>query len=36
MNSRKKEANAAKPLPQSLLRKMIASGKSIQSKVTNK
>lgn len=42
MDSRKKEANAAdaanppKPLPQNLLRKMIASGKSVQSKVTNK
>lgn len=35
MNSRKKETNAAKPVPQNLLRKMIASGKSVQSKVTN-
>jgi len=36
MDSRKKEANAAKPVPQTLLRKMIASGKSVESKVTNK
>jgi len=36
MDRRKKEVNAAKPLPQNLLRKMIASGKSVQSKVTTK
>ena len=36
MNSRKKVAEPAKPLSQNLLRKMIASGKSLTSKAKNK
>ena len=36
MDSRKKQADPAKPVPQNLLRKMIASGKSIESKATKK
>lgn len=36
MSCRKKVAEPAKPLPQDLLRKMVASGKSIESKVKNK
>jgi hypothetical protein len=35
MNSRKKVADPAKPRPQDLLRKMIASGKSVDSKAKN-
>jgi hypothetical protein len=36
MGSRKKVADAAKTPSQNLLRKMIASGKSVESKATKK
>jgi hypothetical protein len=36
MNRRKKVADPAKPLPQDLLCKIVASGKSIEPKVKNK
>lgn len=36
MNRREKVADPAKPRPQDLLRKMISSGKSVDSKAKNK